>query len=867
MAELNNLIDQARTSLLSLDAVLQKAKLLEGTSSGESESKREGIQRHFETLIKMVEMIPQNLKLEERLMQREEMGILLRQIDELRRKLEASLGKIESVVEENLRALNEAIEKSSFRNTIKPIEVKETAPSPSSCSKSKQLIDECRQLFEAHDYDACIRLLQEVLGQDPGNPEASCLLNEVQRKWEDQRLEEELVIHIDNLKKEAMEHFDKAQYEECVGMFRFLCELEPQNRTLRDYLELSQQKAQELNDGKTASEQSAAEKPFGGEKVALSPLTEQPLNSETKSESTLTRGEGASSDKQGELSAAKNLLSQLAPFAAKRPAPETVESVLNENSLPEEQELKEEYPLSGLNVRRLKMTAGLLVVVLVLIGLVLGLRSARHAQPTPTCSLDVQSAPTGAGITVNGEFKGISPLHLESLALGNYEVRIEKEGYRLNTQTVRLDNQTPVQVSVMLEPSNFPQPQEVNFQERASGFFEQGKWLEANQDCDAILVKDSQDGFALNLKEKIRRALLKQGNQFIQKGRWEEARQALNNVLVVAPRDPEALAALKIVKSKAKKTPAKTESKEDILRARIQEVREQLAAAVGSGNYFPPRPGNAMDLINQLNQLSPDDLVGKEKLDQIYRDLLTQMQRRLQARDFENAKALARQLQSYFAERSEFKNLRDAMRAEESKTLEAKSSSIQKAEAAMVAGRYVLPASDNVVLHCNHVLGLEPQNTRALSLKRESFTKATAQAKESVQTGKFEEARSIYLALLQISQSESSPLLNPKDLKGEADKMEFSTFSVLHNHTLGSCFGRLKMNGYVVVYIPNGDPKCAFTQKLSEVVQVEPGDKLKFQFKTKTYRFESNPAASKEDNRDKVNTMYHKLKQLMANGT
>jgi hypothetical protein len=371
----------------------------------------------------------------------------------------------------------------------------------------------------------------------------------------------------------------------------------------------------------------------------------------------------------------------------------------------------------------------------------------------------------------------------------------------------------------------------------------------------------------LNLKEKIRRALLKEGTQFMQKGRWEEARRALSNLLVVTPRDPEALAALKIVKSRAKKAPVKTESKEDILRMRIQEAREQLTAALSSGNYFPPRPGNAMDLISQLNQLSPDDPVGKEKSDQIYRDFLAQMQRRLQARDFENAKAIARQLQPYFAERSEFKNLRDTLKAEESRTLEAKSSSTQKAEAAMAAGRYVLPSNDNVVLHCNHVLGLEPQNARALSLKRESLIRAAAQAKDLVQAGKYEEVRSIYLALLQISQSESSPLFNPKELKAEADKLEFSTFPVLHNHTLGSCFGRLKMNGFVLIYIPTGDPKCGFTQKLSDVVQLEPGDKLKLQFKTKTYRFESNPAASKEDNRDKVNTMYQKLKQLMAKGT
>ena len=675
MSELNSLIDQARTSLLCLDAVLQKAKLLEGVNSGESDSKREGIQRHFETLMKMVEMIPENLKREERLVKKEEMGVLLHQIDQLRGKLEVSLGRIESAVEENLRTLDDVIEKSDSKTPDEPFEAQSPHPSPSSAPT--QLIGESRQLLEVHDYDACIKLLQTVLSQDPGNPEAACMLSEAQRKWEDQRLEEELVVHIDNLKKEAMERFEKAHYEECVGMFRFLCELEPQNRTLRDYLELSQQKVQELNDGKTESERPTPDMPVGGEKVSVLPPGEQSPVREMKSESTPTWRQGGRLDEQREMYSAANPLAQKAAFAARFFTSETVDSMLSDKRPLEEPEFREEDPLSGLTSRRLKMTAGLLVAVLVSIGLVLGLRSARHEKPAPMCSLEVQSAPAGATVTVNGEFKGISPLQLESLAVGNYEVQIEKEGYQRNTRTVRLDNQTPVQMSVTLEPANAPPPQEINLQERASGFFEQGRWREANQDCDTILAKDSQNGFALNLKEKMRRVLLKQGNQFMQKERWEEARQALDNVLVVVPRDPEALAALKIVKSKAKKNIVKTESKEDILRTKVQAVREQLTAAVNSGNYFPPRPGNAMDLISQLSQLSPEDPVGKEKSDQIYRDLLAQMQRRLQARDFENAKAIARQIQPYFSERNEFRSLRDTLKAEESKMLEVKSSSIQ----------------------------------------------------------------------------------------------------------------------------------------------------------------------------------------------
>src|SRR5262249_24435279 len=45
-------------------------------------------------------------------------------------------------------------------------------------------------------------------------------------------------IHVENLKNEAMKQFDQELYGECLRTFRFLCELEPDNRTLRDYLQL-----------------------------------------------------------------------------------------------------------------------------------------------------------------------------------------------------------------------------------------------------------------------------------------------------------------------------------------------------------------------------------------------------------------------------------------------------------------------------------------------------------------------------------------------------------------------------------------------------------------------------------------------------
>jgi hypothetical protein len=56
-----------------------------------------------------------------------------------------------------------------------------------------------------------------------------------------QKVLEELEIQIENLKNEASKQFDQERYSDCLKSFQFLCELEPENRNFRDYVELSRQ--------------------------------------------------------------------------------------------------------------------------------------------------------------------------------------------------------------------------------------------------------------------------------------------------------------------------------------------------------------------------------------------------------------------------------------------------------------------------------------------------------------------------------------------------------------------------------------------------------------------------------------------------
>src|SRR5262249_25148135 len=149
----------------------------------------------------------------------------------------------------------------------------------------------------------------------------------------------------------------------------------------------------------------------------------------------------------------------------------------------------------------------------------------------------------------------------------------------------------------------------------------------------------------------------------------------------------------------------------------------------------------------------------------IQRHLTASAGRAIQTKDFVKATAMVKQLETYFPEAPELKNLSDGLKTEQARVVESRSSSMRKAEIAMAAGHFVTPASDNVVAYCNELLAQDPQNTKAVDLKKASLTRAGAQAKAWIQEGKYDDARSVYSALFYLPQGDLPGSLNSQELK------------------------------------------------------------------------------------------------------
>ena len=83
--------------------------------------------------------------------------------------------------------------------------------------------------------------------------------------------------------------------------------------------------------------------------------------------------------------------------------------------------------------------------------------------------------------------------------------------------------------------------------------------------------------------------------------------------------------------------------------------------------------------------------------------------------------------------------------------------------------------------------------------------------------------------------------------------------SVIHDHLLGSCTGRLKIEGDRISFWSSGNPQDAFTRKISQIKNFELDEKLLIEFKDKTYHFEAL-ARDAKDNRQRLTPLYEQIK-------
>ena len=745
---------------------------------------------------------------------------------------------LDSASEQNLRALLKDVEKLRRAGQV---------PLPVPLAPESSYVDRFLERAQAHyanqDFKASLEILHDGLKLSPGNADILALAEEVRKASERRQAELEesgLADRIAQCKAEAIKLFGQGRYGDCIERFKLLSELEPANTDLRHYLEVSCEQTEKAQSSQVTPrlterveshemEISSSASPIP-EPEAEAPFTPQPHLVQKNTNTT-------------------------ADLETPRPSPNrlfepseqdsVVDSALEQDPAAQD---SPEYP-AAVQLQELTLTARE--------------EDWEPSQHPMDVDPDISEDPSqvgskkfkvaclaGVGLVIGammGAWLALAPAKLS---------KVPSEAASSDNSQVAADPVQPPVTSGVTERED-PQVQ-------AEKAFQQGRLLEANRLCESILQSAPENPFALDLKQQIRGRYVKLAGQAAAKQNWAEASIAWHNLLKVFPGDREAARQLKAAKSNLKQEEQLALASTLESEKQIEELRQQILLAMNSGRYLPPNSGNAFELIQKLEGLAPEDAFAHDQRDEILRHLSASATRTLQAKDSVRTSALIQQIESYFPEAHELKSLRDGLKAEQARLAETRGSWMQKLEAAMAAGHFVTPASDNAIAYCHELLVLEPQNAKALELRKATVTKAAAQAQAWIQEGKYDEARAVCAALLYLPQAEFQTPLSSQELKAEIEKLTFNAYAVVHDHALGSCTGRLRFNGYELTYVPSSDSKDGFSVKMAEVSQVESDDKLKIQLKGKTYRFQINGVKDPQEIRTRISNIQRQLSALVA---
>jgi hypothetical protein len=307
-------------------------------------------------------------------------------------------------------------------------------------SNIEQLVLQAKTCFQVKDYETCMSLTDEALRSDPSNTEASWLMKEAQRQWEDQRSLEQLEIYVENLKKEAMDLFDKEHYEQCLGMFRFLSELEPENHTLRDYVRLSQQMFVETIGGEPTNE-ACTSNPAPDEKQSAEPaLGSRPL----------------------EMQSPTDLPPAPMPWVQRKPSEPNSTSAIPEPGatkvpsleagvVPEsvKRKIVQEYLVATMPARRKRLwNIGLSAGVF--LAATLGAASFWIYSSLLESRIEIQSTPETALVFIDNNRVGETPFR-QGMPTGSHALRIEKKGYQPYSRNLAVERAQAVVLEVQLE--------------------------------------------------------------------------------------------------------------------------------------------------------------------------------------------------------------------------------------------------------------------------------------------------------------------------------------------------------------------------------------------------------------------------------
>ena len=195
-------------------------------------------------------------------------------------------------------------------------------------------------------------------------------------------------------------------------------------------------------------------------------------------------------------------------------------------------------------------------------------------KPSTVDQLVILTVPSGAEIKLDAKDYGHSPVKLEQLAIGTYTLTITKEGFEPIEQPINVSESGPVEFKLKpvlpVEAANLPAEEQIKqFHQQAEdalarGFYGLPYDGSALYYADLIWRLDSSNPFAVEMRERVRKAAHQAGQTAMQRGDLAQAQEVYSFLIEYFSDEEARVAAAKL---------------ENLLSARRGEVRDLVRKA------------------------------------------------------------------------------------------------------------------------------------------------------------------------------------------------------------------------------------------------------------------------------------------------
>jgi thioredoxin-like negative regulator of GroEL len=301
-------------------------------------------------------------------------------------------------------------------------------------------------------------------------------------------------------------------------------------------------------------------------------------------------------------------------------------------------------------------------------------------KPSTIDYLVISTVPSGAEIRLDSQDYGQAPVKLEQVRIGTYTLTISKEGYEPVVQQITVSESRELDFKLkLLPPSDAAglslEEQIKRFQNQAEDAFSDYRYGFPPDDSalfytDQLLSVDPSNQFALEMRERVRKALLQSAQTAIARKDSGQAQEIYNLLLEYYPKDEETLAAA-----------AKLENQLSSRRGEVLDLVRKAEDALRAGRLLDPQGSSAYYFSKQALAIDRQNSQARAIRNRVKETLTSAAEQAYARGDIEAAISQLEHIAESFTEdkqlRTRLREMESARAAESAKAVDPKLRRIQ----------------------------------------------------------------------------------------------------------------------------------------------------------------------------------------------